>query len=289
MSTSSLSKIKNIFKNIEAIRSLILVGSRSRNEHNEESDFDIGLYYSGYIQTTRIKNTLVEISDITNPKIEGLNTTSNIINGQIWTVIDGKMVDIHCLKIKTIEKNVEDSLAGKFYIDAYLTYPFPFYTYMRLASIVNAKILYDPDQTIKSIKKNIDKYPDSLTKNIAHFFIRDAKKMSLLAHSYLTDKQLFLFKGAIARAINDLVQVLYAINKHYFPGYKRLLKHLSSLQIKPKSLCPNIQLLTNSNPNYTIDDDNKLYVLEEMIKDIITLSRNYYISKPHIDSKLGWF
>ncbi len=96
---------------VPGVRAVTLGGSRARGMARPDSDWDIGLYYRGSIDTDAIRQ-LGHAGHVTEPGEWG-----RIVNGGAWLNIDGERVDLLYRDLDVVEHWIAEADAGRFEID----------------------------------------------------------------------------------------------------------------------------------------------------------------------------
>jgi predicted nucleotidyltransferase len=96
---------------VPGVIAVTLGGSRARGVARPDSDWDIGLYYRGSIDTAAIRE-LGYAGHVTEPGEWG-----RIVNGGAWLEIDGERVDLLYRDFDVVEHWIAEADAGHFEID----------------------------------------------------------------------------------------------------------------------------------------------------------------------------
>lgn len=96
---------------VPGVIAVTLGGSRARGTARPDSDWDIGLYYRGSIDTTAIRE-LGYAGHVTEPGEWG-----RIVNGGAWLEIAGERVDLLYRDLDVVEHWIAEADAGRFEID----------------------------------------------------------------------------------------------------------------------------------------------------------------------------
>ena len=96
---------------VPGVIAVTLGGSRARGTARPDSDWDIGLYYRGDIDTAAIRE-LGYTGHVTEPGEWG-----RIVNGGAWLEIDVERVDLLYRDLDVVEHWIAEADAGRFEID----------------------------------------------------------------------------------------------------------------------------------------------------------------------------
>jgi predicted nucleotidyltransferase len=107
----SVSTLVEQVARVPGVRAVTLGGSRARGVARPDSDWDIGLYYRGGIDSDAIRE-LGYAGHVTEPGEWG-----RIVNGGAWLEIDRERVDLLYRDLDVVEHWIAESDAGRFEID----------------------------------------------------------------------------------------------------------------------------------------------------------------------------
>ena len=96
---------------VPGVKAVTLGGSRARGMARPDSDWDIGLYYRGSIDTDAIR-ALGYTGHVVEPGDWG-----RIVNGGAWLEVDHERVDLLYRDLDVVEHWIAESDAGRFEID----------------------------------------------------------------------------------------------------------------------------------------------------------------------------
>jgi predicted nucleotidyltransferase len=96
---------------VPGVTAVTLGGSRARGAARPDSDWDIGLYYRGSIDTGAVRE-LGYAGHVTEPGEWG-----RIVNGGAWLEIEGERVDLLYRDLDVVEHWTAEADAGRFEID----------------------------------------------------------------------------------------------------------------------------------------------------------------------------
>ncbi len=262
MMKNILEKIVEKIKTLPEIESIALSGSKTNNFSDEQSDFDIYVYSSNKIDVDFRKKLAQSFSD----RFEVNNNYWE--NGDEWVAKSGETIDIMYRSCSFIEENISQVFEN---FNAQVGY-----STCILFNVQKSKILFDRNGWFKKQQEKINtEYPQKLSKAIIE------KNLPLLRNNISS------YKAQIIKALdrNDLISVnhritaflasyfdiLFALNKVFHPGEKRLLEFANELDPvnKPKKLNKNIEKLLNAKDKLTL-----LEKIDELVDSLEILPGN---------------
>ncbi len=273
--TALINIIVNELKRIKEIKAIVLGGSNATNTQRPDSDIDFGIFYEA-------KNPL-DIEKVTKAiRNLGVNEKNSIItkigewgywmNGGTWLIVDKQRVDFIYRDLDFVKKTIDESINGKIKTDFYQQPAYGFYSYIYCSEVKESKILYDPSSSILQLKDMVKSYPQKLKTEIINKFMWDAQFSFSRAEKSSERGEIYIVSGCITRIVNDLVQVLYAINETYFFGEKKFYKDINTFNVKPNNFMVRINKIL-------LYEKDRLTSANKLIDEFIILSDGIYKPK----------
>ena len=250
------------FTKLPEITAIVLGGSRSGNNFDKSSDYDL------YIYCTSIpdKDCRKLILDKYCSYIE--------LNNQFWefeddcTLSDGVDIDIIYRNINDFENNIENVVekhrAGNGYTTCFWH------------NLKNSKVLYDPHKEFYKIQERFEvPFPKELKENII------SKNLRLLTGNLPSyDKQILkaLNRGdfisvnhRMAAFIESYFDIIFAVNELTHPGEKRMISYAKEhAKILPKDFEENMNVLLNSMGSTLENVENNLKNIIDNLMGILS-------------------
>ena len=242
--------------NIQQVEAIALAGSRATGVNDEQSDYDVCVYYSEEISSDIRKEILQKYCSYME------------IDNKYWEVEDdcilnnGVVIEFIYRNLKDFSENIESVIIKNNAYNGYTTCMWD--------SLMNCKILYDANGKLENLKKKYDiPYPEALRKNIV-------KKNLELLYGYIPS-----FSDQIIKASKrgDIVSVnhrtteflasyfdlVFAYNKVMHPGEKRMIENcLKKCDSVPKDFEKNIKILLYN----LYDNDILVKSIDKIIEEI---------------------
>ena len=120
-----------------------------------------------------------------------------------------------------------------------------FFNHCTLSDLHKMVILEDPGGALASWQAALAAYPPALRQRILSEYLGAAQFWPENFHykSAIQRCDTLYTAGIVQQVINNLVQVLFACNRVYFPGEKKLAISLEHLGVKPRDFTQRIQML----------------------------------------------
>ncbi len=144
-------------------------------------------------------------------------------------IIDGVETMLMYFSIDETLEYIDDILDGK-----YLDSSKGFYPIGRCATFENINIIYDEMKVLSTLKEKLSIYPEKLRSDMINFHITKTIDEEGFGRALLR-KDILFYHQVIEVSIDHFLQVLYAINKVYFPSRKRTKQYIDSFQLKPEN------------------------------------------------------
>lgn len=234
-----LFKIIESLSKVPGVKALALGGSQSRNEANENSDYDIGLYYeANTLDLSALEQSLKALDD--NNRDNLLNPPGEWgpwINGGGWLIINSTPVDILLREINKVENVIKDCIEGKITIDYQCGHPFGFINTIYAAETHYCKPLWQdvsaPLDKLKSLLYSKGEYSPLMKEALVKKFLWEAWFSLACGRKAAFRGDVNYIMGSVFRTVSSWVQVIYALNNRYLMNEKGSLKCVSSLELKP--------------------------------------------------------
>ncbi len=251
------------FANLEEVKAIVLGGSRARNTSDSKSDYNIYIYcdkevdiykrkeiISNYVNYVEYNNTFWEIED----------------NAKLKSDVDIDIVYRHTDFLDKVYQNV--------YVNSIITLG---YSTCTLENIYSCKIIYEENQVITKYKKKIEKYPEKLReaivmKNIQLLY----DKMPSLGYQVIKAIQredLINIANRVGEYFAIYCDIAFALNYKYNIGEKKLIQHLTYLEVLPYNAVQKIELLLK---NCTTDIELSVKLVDEISEDMNKLVRQKF-------------
>lgn len=255
MTDKILQEIAREYEKLDNVYSVVLSGSRTSNQNDELSDYDIYIYSDGEIPVdfrTQLAGKYAKDSEIDNRYFE---------TGDEWTLNNGTGLDFMFRSIDWIQqqiKNVyDDCNASNGYSTCFLH------------NVYTSQILFDKDGWFKNLQNKISgPYPKKLKENIIKrnlMLLCDKKCASYLEQIKFAVKRddPVGINHRIAAFLASYFDIIFALNEIYHPGEKRLIKYAKAhCKILPENFEKNLRTLLDSKA------DKKLEILNNIISEL---------------------
>ena len=229
---------------IRGIRAVVLGGSHARGRAQPGSDIDLGLLYSEAapfsIQTVR--ELAEDLNDAAGPVVTNFYEWGPWVNGGAWLTIDGQRVDFVYRSLEHLERVIAEAEAGRYELDYAQQAPFGFFSGTYLGEIVVCIPLFDPEARLDLLKRWVADYPEALRRAVMQDYLWAAELgLGAFALKFATRSDGYGTAACLTCAVNQLVLVLFAMNRKYPINDKTALVEVAEFERAPPEFGPRVQ------------------------------------------------
>lgn len=146
---------------IDGVVGVLLGGSRARGEHTESSDWDLGLYYRGPLDTGALRGLARQIAgtdaDVCEPGQWG-----PWVDGGAWLNVGGRPVDWIYRNVDRVLTALDDAEHGRFEFNAQTGHPLGVPDYAYVGELAVGVVLEDPSGELARAQHRTVTYPPAL-------------------------------------------------------------------------------------------------------------------------------
>jgi predicted nucleotidyltransferase len=273
-----LDDITDKLKRVDGVKAIVLGGSYAIGMATNNSDLDIGIYYSELnpFDIKKVREVAKNISNIDQPIVTGFYEWGPGVNGGAWINTAYGEVDFLYKNIEQITRTIDNSRNGIWENDFDQQPPYGFSSIIFLSETQSSHALYDPDDVIKNLKESVKQYPQKLKQSVIQQSLWSAEFTIWQAEKFAGKNDTFNTVGCLTRATKCIITSLFAINELYPMGDKRAVSILEQTKAKPESLTSKIELILCCNKDTLIVNVSHL---KKLFHETVTLAEGIY--KPY--------
>jgi len=243
---------------VEALRrmadgpcAIALAGAHAKGCADSQSDLDFYLVLEKPKPYLKRLNTIRKIADSISSIYMSKDFDEAPYGGSIDFRYKGIPVETTVHTLSRLSQRVEECLAGTFEVIPQAWTSNGYYTFIYLSELAFVKPLWDPEGLLAKYQAKAKQYPEKLRKAIIkHFWGRANTWLDNFHYDSAIQRGDILFAAPIAlHTVLDMVQVIFALNRVYFQGDKKLAESLSRLAYCPGVLLKNLEFLLSSSTN----------------------------------------
>jgi predicted nucleotidyltransferase len=241
---------------IDGVKAIVLGGSYATGAATENSDLDIGIYYSEQqpFDIEKIKTVAERLAYNDQPTVTGFYEWGPWVNGGAWINTENGEVDFLYKNIEQILKTIENAKNGIWENDFEQQPAYGFSSIIFLSETQNSLPLHDPDGIVGKLKENVRQYPQQLKQSVIQQSLWSAEFTLWQAGKYAVQNDTFNTVGCLTRATKNIVTALFAINELYPMGDKRAIGILEQAKMRPEGLTSRIDNVLCCNKDTLTDN-----------------------------------
>jgi hypothetical protein len=230
-----LEKVTNSLSKIDTIEGIVLGGSRARGTHSEDSDIDIGIYYSEPLDVRLLNEIAAGFDDEGRENLIGpVGSWGKWVNTGGWLTINEFQVDWIFRDLNRVKEIIEQSEKGIFTTNYHAGHPHAFISSMYRGELAISRLLYARTDAFTKLKNWAEDYPPALKNAIIEYFSFEAGFSLLFAKKYVKKPDIYYVAGHLFRLVSSLNQVIFALNEEYCLNEKKAIIMIEKFKVKPK-------------------------------------------------------
>lgn len=157
----------------------------------------------------------------------------------------GLRVECWLRSTRMVESILADCRAGRITREYVPWTVMGFFNYALLGDLESMRIVRDTEGTLARWKAEVDPYPERLRIAIVHRFLGEAAFWPGNPHyaAAVERGDALYAAGIVQQVVHALLQVVFAMNRRYFPGEKRLAERLAELPLLPEAFADRVHAL----------------------------------------------
>jgi hypothetical protein len=229
---------------IRGTQAVVLGGSHARGRAQPGSDIDLYIFYSEVAPfSIQIVRELAEtVNDAPGPVVTDFYGWGPWVNGGAWLTIGGQRVDFVYRNLEHVERVIAEAEAGRYVLDYAQQPPFGFFSPAYLGEIAVCVPLFDPEARLDVLKRRVAVYPEALRRAVVQDYLFQAELgLTAFAPKFAGRAGAYGTAACLARAVNQLLLVLFALNRRYLMDDKTALAEVAEFERVPRELGPRVQ------------------------------------------------
>jgi hypothetical protein len=226
-----LSRLLPALADVPGIAAIALGGSRARGTATENSDHDIGLYFSTAepLDTDRLRQSVRTLVD--NPDCAAVTRIGDWgpwIVGGAWLSIDGRKVDLLYRNLDEVGRIIDACRAGEITMHYQPGHPHGFCSAIWMGEVALGVALHDPKGALAALKAKTSPYPKALGEALIKRFAWEPLFAIENAELAAARGEQSHVAGCAYRALAAAAQVLFAVNARYLINEKGALQEAAT-------------------------------------------------------------
>jgi hypothetical protein len=232
---------------------IALGGSCAKGISDEQSDIDIYIFARQILPCAQ-RSARIEHTSQLFTHVHSWGSDLEFTEGGTDFWYGGSKVECWLRNIQHIEETLERCRSGKIDRTCVAWTVMGFYNYVALSDLRVMQILDDPYGILASWKAAVAEYPTALREAIVGRFFAEAKFWPDNFHylSAVERGDILYTSGIVQQVVYALIQVVFALNRVYFPGEKKVGVGLEHLALQPQDFYQRIRELVYPGNNGSI-------------------------------------
>lgn len=229
---------------ITGIKAVVLGGSHARGRAQPGSDIDLYILYSEaapfLIQS--IRELAEAVNDTHGPVVTDFYGWGPWVNGGAWLTIGGQRVDFLYRSLEHMERVIAAAEAGRYELHYAQQPPFGFFSGAYLGEIAVCIPLFDPEARLEVLKRRVASYPEALRQAVVQDYLWQVELgLTAFAPKFAGRSGAYGTAACLARAVNQLLLVLFALNRKYLMDDKTALAEVAEFERVPREFGRRVQ------------------------------------------------
>lgn len=229
---------------IPGIKAVVLGGSQARGRARLGSDIDLYILYSETdpFSIGSLCELAGSVNDLPEPVVTDFYGWGPWVNGGAWLTVGGQRVDFVYRNLEHMERVIAEAEAGRYEIDYSQQPPFGFFSAAYLGEIAVCIPLFDPEARLEALKGRVAVYPESLRQSVVQDYLWQAELgLTAFAPKFANRSGAYGTAACLSRFVNQLLLVLFALNRKYLMDDKTALAEAAEFERAPREFGSRVQ------------------------------------------------
>lgn len=264
---------------IAGVRAVVLGGSHARGRARASSDIDLGILYSDAapFAVDDLRALAESVNDTPSPVVTGVYEWGPWVNGGAWLTIGGQRVDFIYRSIEHVERVIADADAGRYELDYAQQPPFGFFSATYLGEVAICVPLHDPDGVVARLQQRVAAYPEAMREAIVREYLWAAEfGLAAFARKFAARGDAYGTLACLTRAVNQLILVLFAVNRAYPINDKTALAEVGEFERAPRDFAARVQSALAHAGESAAELDAAVAQIEQLLQETIAATDGLY-------------
>lgn len=264
---------------IRGVRAVVLGGSYARGRAGPGSDIDLGLLYSeaAPFSTRSVRELAEAVNDRPGPVVTDFYEWGPWVNGGAWLTVGGQRVDLIYRSVEHVERVIAEAEAGQYQLDYAQQPPFGFFSATYLGEVAACIPLYDPEARLGVLKRRVAQYPEALRLAVVRDYLWAAEfGLAAFARKFAARSDVYGTAACLTRAVNQLILVLFALNRRYPINDKTALTEVAEFERAPAGFGGRVQGTLARLGDSAVELAAAVEGVEQLLKETVEVTGGLY-------------
>jgi predicted nucleotidyltransferase len=269
-------------RSVRGIRAVVLGGSHARGRAQPGSDIDLGIYYSEAdpFSVQSVRELGDAVNDTAGPVVTGFYEWGPWVNGGAWLTISGQRVDFIYRSLEHLERVIAEAEAGRYELDYAQQPPFGFFSATYLGEIAVCVPLFDPEARLDMLKRRVADYPDALRRSVVQDYLWAGEfGLAAFARKFAARADAYGTAACLTRAVNQLMLVLFALNRKYPVNDKTAMAEVTEFERAPREFGPRVRKTLGCLGDTPAELVAAVDSIEQLLRETVDLTDGLYQSR----------
>lgn len=227
---------------------IALAGAHAKGMADASSDIDFYVFAESAKPYAERRSLIESAADKGTVPWVDVSFDATPWGGSMDFMYKGTPVEATARTFAMMDKAVEDCLNGRFEIIPAAWTSNGYYTFIYLCELSFIKPIYDPNGILAAYQKKAAVYPPALRRSVIETFLSRANTWIDNFHyeSAVRRADILFTAPIVLHTVMDMVQVIFALNRVYFTGDKKLEAALKRMEYCPDALLSNLAFLMSA-------------------------------------------
>jgi len=284
---SLVEEIVAALSRVEGVVAVALGGSYARGTAKPTSDVDLGVYYleDHPFRIEDVRSVASRFDQRKELAVTNFYEWGPWVNGGAWLETRVGRIDFIYRNVDHVRRVIEGASRGEIEWHYAQQPPYGFRSVIYFAETSICVPFFDPAAVLARLKESVAVYPEQLRMTIIRSSLWSAEFTLWGGLKYAEDGDVYNAVGCIVRAICELTQVLFALNRVYFISDKGALETIERFALKPDLYTARVTSILARPGGDSSSLSSTMHQLAELIATVADLAKDVYAPKYRLPSR----
>jgi predicted nucleotidyltransferase len=267
---------------ITGVKAVVLGGSHARGRARPGSDIDLYILYSeaAPFSILSIRELAEAVNNMPGTGVTDFYGWGPWVNGGAWLTIGDQRVDFIYRNLEQMERVIAEAEAGQYELHYAQQPPFGFFSGAYLGEIAVCIPLFDPEARLEVLKQRVATYPEALRQAVVQDYLWQAELgLTAFAPKFAGRSGAYGTAACLARAVNQLLLVLFALNRKYLIDDKTALAEAAEFERVPQEFERRVQQTLGHLGDSPEEFSAAVESIAQLFRETVELTEGLYQSR----------